>query len=183
MTLHSLTLTINGIRRTVAVESSDLLSDVLRHKLGITSLKVGCDRGDCGTCTVLLNGKSVRSCLMLAVEADGAEIETLEGLCAEGLTPLQEAFIAHNSFQCGFCAPGIILAATELLRENPQPSREEIAHAIAGNLCRCTGYLPIIDAIEDVAKNTPPTRTRKTKKAAPSRTASRRKTVKKAPRR
>jgi carbon-monoxide dehydrogenase small subunit len=115
--------------------------------LGIKSPKCGCERGDCGACTVLLDGKAVRSCLILAVEAENHNIITLEGISREKLSALQEAFIEFNSFQCGYCAPGIILAVTELLEKNPHPSLEEIKESIAGNLCRCTGYTPIFDAI------------------------------------
>ncbi len=146
-----ITLKLNGIERSVVVEPNDVLIDVLRTKLGIKSPKIGCDMGDCGTCTVFFNGKTVRSCLVLAMEADGAEIVTLEGIGANGPTPLQQAFADRNSFQCGFCAPGIILSATELLDKNPSPDRHEIQEAIGGNLCRCTGYLPIIDVIAEVA--------------------------------
>lgn len=148
----TITLTVNGEVRAVDVEPNDILLDVLRDKLGVKSPKYGCGRGDCGTCTVLLDGKTVRSCLILAIEADGSEITTVEGLCRDGLTPLQESFIKHNSFQCGYCAPGMTLSATELLEKNPRPSREEVQEAIAGNLCRCTGYEPIIDAILDVSR-------------------------------
>ncbi len=147
----NLTFKVNGELRQVDVEPSDLLLEVLRDKLGIKSPKIGCERGDCGACTVLLDGKSVRSCLILAMEADGHEIVTIEGLCKERLTALQKSFLAHNSFQCGFCAPGVTLAATELLRKNPQPTAQEVKEAIAGNLCRCTGYEAIIEAILDVA--------------------------------
>ena len=105
-------------------------------------------RGDCGACGVLLNGKSVRSCLIFAIEVDGDTIQTTEGLSKDALTPLQENFIELNSFQCGFCAPGMIVSATELLNKNPHPNREEIKEALAGNLCRCTGYTPIIEAVE-----------------------------------
>ncbi|HOO78119.1 MAG TPA: (2Fe-2S)-binding protein [bacterium] len=144
---QTITFTLNGSKRSVDVEPADLLLDVLRDRLGIKGPKYGCGRGDCGTCTILLNGKSVRSCLMLAVEADGQKVETVEGLSARRLSPLQESFIAHSSFQCGFCAPGILMTATELLRNNPKPTREEVKEAISGNLCRCTGYEPIINAI------------------------------------
>ncbi|MFA6316646.1 MAG: (2Fe-2S)-binding protein [Elusimicrobiota bacterium] len=147
----SISLKVNGTSRRVEVAANDTLLEVLRDKLGVKSAKVGCDRGDCGTCTVLLDGRSVRSCLVLAMEADGCEVSTLEGLSKGGGTALQKAFVKHNSFQCGFCAPGVILSATELLRKNPKPSRHEIQEAIAGNLCRCTGYTPIIEAIEDAA--------------------------------
>jgi len=143
--------TLNGTRRRLDIEPNDILLEILRNTLGVKSPKVGCDRGDCGTCTVLMNGRTVRSCLVLAVEADGAEIVTLEALSQKEPTPLQKTLAEHNSFQCGFCAPGVILSAEELLRKNPRPNREEIQDAIAGNLCRCTGYTPIIKAIEEVA--------------------------------
>jgi aerobic-type carbon monoxide dehydrogenase small subunit (CoxS/CutS family) len=149
---RSITLRLNGEQRSVEAAPTETLLDVLRLKLGLKSPKCGCERGDCGTCTVLLNGESVRSCLIFAVEVDGQEVTTLEGLSDNGLTPLQQAFVEHSSFQCGFCAPGIILTATELLRKNPHPTRDEIKEAIAGNLCRCTGYEPIIEAILDAAR-------------------------------
>ncbi len=148
----TITLTINGELRSVDVEPNDILLYVLRDKLGVKSPKIGCERGDCGTCTILLNGKPVRSCLILAIEVDGQEITTIEGLSQDGLTPLQEKFLEHNSFQCGFCAPGMTLAATELLKNNPTPTRLEVQEAIAGNLCRCTGYKQIIDAILDASR-------------------------------
>jgi carbon-monoxide dehydrogenase small subunit len=147
-----ITLKLNGYETTVAVEPHEKLLDVLRDKLGVKSPKYGCGRGECGACSVLLNGRSVRTCIMYAVEADGQEIVTVEGLEKDGLTPLQESFLAHNSFQCGFCAPGIIISATELLTSNPHPGEEEIREAIAGNLCRCTGYGSVVDAIVDVTK-------------------------------
>ena len=113
---------------------------------------MACERGDCGACTVLLNGKTVRSCLVLAIEADGQRVTTVEGLAMDGkLTPLQKAFAEQNSFQCGFCAPGIVLSATELLVKNPKPSAEEAREAISGNLCRCTGYHSVVDTILDVS--------------------------------
>ena len=152
MTKTSIQLKLNGIPRRVDVEPNDVLIDVLRDKLGAKSPKVGCDRGDCGTCTVFLNGRTVRSCLVLAIEADGGEIVTLEGISKDGPTRLQKSFVDRSSFQCGFCAPGMVLAATELLQNNPHPVREEIQEAIAGNLCRCTGYSPIIEAIEAASK-------------------------------
>jgi aerobic carbon-monoxide dehydrogenase small subunit len=147
-----ITLLLNRETRTVPVEPNDLLLDVLRDKLGVKSPKMGCERGDCGACTVLLDGKSVRTCLILAIEADGHEITTVEGLSRSGLTPLQQSFLEHGSFQCGFCAPGIVLAATELLGKNPHPSEAEVKEALAGNLCRCTGYKPIIDAVLAVSR-------------------------------
>ncbi len=148
---------LNGTSQSLSVKSDDVLLDVLRDRLGIKSPKTGCDRGDCGACTVFLNGKTVRSCIVLAVEADGCEIVTLEGL-SEKPTRLQESFARHNSFQCGFCTPGVILSATELLRKNPHPDKKEIKEAIAGNLCRCTGYTPIIEAIGECQNAKPGTK-------------------------
>lgn len=145
--MKEISLILNNEPRNVQVETNEILLDVLRNKLGIKSPKCGCERGDCGACTVLLDGKAVRSCLILAVEAENHSITTLEGISKEKLSALQEAFIEFNSFQCGYCAPGIILAVTELLEKNPHPSLEEIKESIAGNLCRCTGYTPIFDAI------------------------------------
>ena len=150
--MKKIKIILNGEERFVHVEPNDVLLDVLRDKLGIKSPKSGCERGDCGTCAVLLNGKSVRSCLILAIEVDGMEIITLEGISKDGLSELQKSFIEHNSFQCGFCAPGVTISAAELLNKNPNPTKEEIKEAISGNLCRCTGYDSIIDAIEDIAK-------------------------------
>ncbi len=145
---------LNGVNTCVEVEPNDVLLDVLRYKLGIKSPKVGCDRGDCGSCTILMNGKTMRSCLALAVEADGCDIVTLEGAGSRKWTKkLQENFHKKNSFQCGFCAPGVILSATELLENKSKPSRKDIKEAVSGNLCRCTGYTPIIDAIEETIKD------------------------------
>jgi aerobic-type carbon monoxide dehydrogenase small subunit (CoxS/CutS family) len=140
-------LRLNHETRSVEVEPNDLLLDVLRDKLGVKSPKIGCERGDCGACTVLLDGRTVRTCLILAIEADGHEITTVEGLSRSGLTPVQQSFLEHGSFQCGFCAPGMVLSATELLGKNPRPCEAEVKEALAGNLCRCTGYKPIIDAV------------------------------------
>ncbi len=151
---HNITFKLNGEAVSLSVAPNDVLLDVLRGRLGIKSPKVGCDRGDCGTCTVLLNGRTVRSCLALAVEADGAEIVTLEGAntTREWTRKLQARFHSKNAFQCGFCAPGVILSATELLEKNAKPSSHDIKEAIAGNLCRCTGYEPIVEAISETAK-------------------------------
>lgn len=149
----SIMLKLNGETRRLEVEPSDLLLDVLREVLGAKSPKIGCERGDCGACTVLLDGKTVRSCLILAIEADGHTLTTLEGLGRNGLTPLQKSLLAHGAFQCGFCAPGMVLSATELLENNPHPTAEEAKEAIAGNLCRCTGYEPIIEAIVAVGRS------------------------------
>ncbi len=144
--------TLNGDPVKIDVMPNEKLLDVLRDRLGVKSPKHGCGRGECGACTVLLNGKTIRSCITLAIEVDGQEITTLEGLEKDGMTELQRSFLEHNSFQCGFCAPGMTLTATELLRKNPHPDEEEIREAIAGNLCRCTGYKNIVDAIADVSK-------------------------------
>ena len=142
-----ISVAVNGEPWLLTVESNDVLLETLRSKVGVKSPKIGCERGDCGSCTVLLDGHTVRSCLVLSVEVDGHEVVTLEGLHDEGLTELQQFFIDMNSFQCGFCAPGIVLAAAELLDENPKPTRADVQEAIGGNLCRCTGYDPIIDAV------------------------------------
>jgi carbon-monoxide dehydrogenase small subunit len=142
-----LKIKINGEEWPLDVEPADTLLDVLREKVGIKSPKIGCERGDCGSCTVLLDGQSVRSCLILAVEAAGHEITTVEGISFDGISELQSIFLDHNSFQCGFCAPGIVLSAGELLAHNPHPTRHDVQEALAGNLCRCTGYEPIINAV------------------------------------
>lgn len=142
-----ISMAVNGEPWLLSVETNDVLLETLRSKVGVKSPKIGCERGDCGSCTVLLDGHTVRSCLVLSVEADGHEVVTIEGLDVDGLTGLQQLFVDMNSFQCGFCAPGIVLAAAELLDHNPRPSREDIQEAIGGNLCRCTGYDPIIDAV------------------------------------
>jgi carbon-monoxide dehydrogenase small subunit len=149
---RTITLSVNGERWSVDVEANETLLEVLRTRVGIKSPKVGCERGDCGSCTVLLDGRTVRSCLVLAVEADACEIVTVEGLSRDGPNDLQRAFIEKNAFQCGFCAPGVVLAATELLARNPGPTVDEVREALAGNLCRCTGYEPIIDAVMEVTE-------------------------------
>ncbi len=144
---HEVLPTINGEVIPLEVWASDVLLDVLRTKVGVKSPKIGCERGDCGSCTVLLDGMTVRSCLVLAVEADGHEIVTVEGVEHDGLTAVQEMLIEQSSFQCGFCAPGIVLAAAELMDQNPHPSAAQVREAISGNLCRCTGYEPIVEAV------------------------------------
>ena len=149
---RTITLSVNGERWGVGVEPNETLLEVLREKIGIKSPKIGCERGDCGSCTVLLDGRTVRSCLVLAVEADGREIVTVEGLSADGPNALQRAFIEKNAFQCGFCAPGIVLVATELLGRNPHPTEDDVREALAGNLCRCTGYEPIIEAVMELTE-------------------------------
>ncbi len=147
--LHEISITVNGDPYTVAVRSNQTLLEVLRESLGITSPKRGCENGECGACTVIVNGLPVNSCMVLAPEADGAEIETVEGLSAGGsLHPLQEAFIEHNAIQCGFCTPGMLMSAKALLDRVPHPTEDEIRTALVGNLCRCTGYLRIIEAVQ-----------------------------------
>ena len=148
----SIEFRLNGVLCSAEVAANDTLLEMLRDGLGVKSPKIGCDYGDCGTCTVLMDGRSVRSCLVLAAEADGCDIVTLEGISGKPGW-LQHEFAKHNAFQCGFCAPGIVLAATELLSRNSHPTREEIQEAIGGNLCRCTGYLPIVEAIEAAARD------------------------------
>ncbi|MDJ0959463.1 MAG: (2Fe-2S)-binding protein [Acidimicrobiia bacterium] len=142
-----LSLNVNNEEWALDVAPADVLLDVLRERVGTKSPKIGCERGDCGSCTILIDGRSVRSCLVLAVEAEGHEITTVEGIGADHLSELQNLFISNNSFQCGFCAPGIVLSATELLARNPSPSRHDVQEALSGNLCRCTGYEPIIEAV------------------------------------
>ena len=150
--VRAIRLTVNGRRRHAAVEPRRLLSDCLREDLGLTGTNLGCEQGVCGSCTVMVDGESVRSCLMFAVQADGSEVQTVEGL-ADGaeLSPLQAAFHHHHALQCGFCTPGMLITAGELLERNPQPDEAEIRDALSGNLCRCTGYQHIVDAIQDVA--------------------------------
>ncbi|GAB1468864.1 (2Fe-2S)-binding protein [Candidatus Cloacimonadota bacterium] len=150
--MKEISFMLNGELRSVTVDANEVLLDVLREKLGVKSPKCGCERGDCGACTVLLDGKAVRSCLVLAIEMENHSIVTVEGISAEKISALQEAFIEYNAFQCGYCAPGIILAVTELLQKYPHPTLEEIKESIAGNLCRCTGYTPIFDAIMALTK-------------------------------
>ena len=155
--MKKISFVLNEEKITLEVEPWGLLLDVLRDKLGVKSPKCGCNRGDCGSCTVMLNGRTVRSCMVLAVEADGQRITTLEGLMKDGqMTPLQVSLLEHNSFQCGFCAPGIILSATELLARNPEPDRQQVQEALSGNLCRCTGYEPIVNAIVIGARSSSP---------------------------
>lgn len=145
-------LTVNGIKYDRMVEPRRLLSDFLRHDLGLTGTHVGCEHGVCGMCTVLVNGHTARSCLMLAVQADGAEITTVENLgTPTHMHPLQEAFWEKHGLQCGFCTPAMLLTALELLTENPNPSTEQIREAMASNLCRCTGYQPIVEAVQIAA--------------------------------
>ena len=144
-------LTVNDREVEIAVEPNMTLTDLLRYELGLTGTKKGCGTGDCGACTVLLDGLPVNSCLVLAVQANGCRVETIEGLETEdGLHPIQDAFVEHGAIQCGFCSPGMILSAKHLLDKNPKPDEGEIRAAISGNLCRCTGYQKIIEAIKNV---------------------------------
>jgi aerobic-type carbon monoxide dehydrogenase small subunit (CoxS/CutS family) len=146
-------LTVNGRRYTETVEPRLLLSDFLRSRLGLTGTHVGCEHGVCGACTVRLDGVAARSCLLLAVQADGAEVVTVEGFARDGkLTRLQQAFHEHHALQCGFCTPGILVAAEDLLSRDGSPSREQIVDMLSGQLCRCTGYTSIVDAIVEVAE-------------------------------
>jgi aerobic carbon-monoxide dehydrogenase small subunit len=147
-------LTINGEKRELDLEPYRTLLDALRNEAGLTGTKKGCDVGDCGACTVIADGKPVCSCLMLGVEAQGMDITTIEGLqpAHDQLHPLQDAFIQHGAAQCGFCTPGMIMMAKALLDENPNPTEDEVRFGIAGNICRCTGYTKIVDAILDVSK-------------------------------
>ena len=142
-----LTLFINGTSNDVYCDSNETLLDVLRDRIGLKEVKAGCRGGECGSCTVILNGKAVNSCLVLAAEADGAEIVTIKGLSKEALSPLQTAFVEEGAIQCGFCTAGFVLTAAAYLRENPRPNDEEIKRAVVGNLCRCTGYQSVVKAI------------------------------------
>jgi aerobic carbon-monoxide dehydrogenase small subunit len=146
---HTVSVSVNGERYEREVEARKLLVHFIRDDLDLTGTHVGCDTGNCGACTVLLNGSTVKSCMLLAVQADGAEITTVEGLAPDGeLTTLQRAFSEHHGLQCGYCTPGMLLSATYLLAQNPKPSEEEIRRGIQGNICRCTGYVNIVKAIQ-----------------------------------
>jgi carbon-monoxide dehydrogenase small subunit len=151
---HVIRLTVNGHEYEVAVDSWRTLNEVIREQLGLTGTKLGCGSGDCGACTVIMDGRTVTSCLTLAVEADGSKIMTIEGLAPNGdeLHPIQEAFIEKGAVQCGYCTPGMELAALNLLKSNPSPTEEEIRGGLSGNLCRCTGYNKIVDAIAHAAE-------------------------------
>ena len=151
--LVTISVTVNGTRYERDVEPRLLLSDFLRHHLGLTGTHVGCEHGVCGACTVLLDGQAVRSCLTFVVQANGREVTTVEGLgTPEDLHPLQEAFRESHAVQCGFCTPGFLLTLVPFLKENPDPTEQEIREAIAGNLCRCTGYQHIVDAVKLAAQ-------------------------------
>ena len=152
MAHHTIIVTVNGARECLDVRPNMTLLQMLREKLALTGTKNGCEAGECGACTVLVDGEPVNSCMMLAVEADGREVLTVEGLAPEGqLSPLQEAFVEHNAVQCGFCTPGMLMSAHALLERNPNPTEEQIKQALVGNLCRCTGYVRIIRAVRAAA--------------------------------
>lgn len=145
-------LTVNGQARSASVPPETTLLAMLRDEFGLTGAKLGCDVGDCGACTVIVDGKPVNACLMLAAQADGREVLTIEGLATrDALHPIQKAFEEHASLQCGFCGPGMILSAKALLDDNPNPTRHDVRDALSGNLCRCTGYTKLIDAVQDAA--------------------------------
>jgi carbon-monoxide dehydrogenase small subunit len=149
---RKIVLNVNNDNYEVEIEPSRLLADVIREDIGLTGTKKGCEIGVCGACTVLLDGKAVSSCLMLAVHAVGKKITTIEGLMKNGeLHPLQQAFVDYGAFQCGFCTPGMLMASKAMLDENPHPTEHEIREGLSGNLCRCTGYAKMIDAIKSVA--------------------------------
>ncbi|MDQ2733715.1 MAG: (2Fe-2S)-binding protein [Pseudomonadota bacterium] len=150
-----ISLTVNGTPMDAAVEPRLTLADFLRGTLELTGTHLGCEHGVCGACTVIVDGAAVRSCLLFAVQAQGSDVITVEGLAPKGtLTPLQQAFRKHHALQCGFCTPGILTTAHAFLAETPQPTREQVIDVLSGNICRCTGYLPIVDAILDAAAST-----------------------------
>ena len=150
--MRSIAITVNGVRRELDVEPRQLLVYALREQLNLTGTNIGCDTTSCGACTVHLDGESVKSCTVLAVQADGHEVTTIEGLAANGeLHPMQQAFRESHALQCGYCTPGMIMAATSFLNEHPNPSEDEIRHGLEGNLCRCTGYHNIVKAVQAVA--------------------------------
>ena len=155
MQTYSVTITVNGVSYERRVEARMLLSDFLRHELGLTGTHVGCEHGVCGACTILLDGESVRSCLMFAVQAAGHSVTTVEGLAEdrENLHPIQQAFWEAHGLQCGYCTPGILMTLVPFLQQNPDPTEDEIRHALSGNLCRCTGYQHIVDAVKLAAQN------------------------------
>lgn len=159
MSARQITLTVNGLTYTRAIDPRLLLSDFLRHELDLTGTHVGCEHGVCGACTVLIDGRSARSCLTFAVQADGANIETVEGLGRmEALGRVQQAFRDHHGLQCGFCTPGFLMTITDMLRHHPLESDDEIREALSGNICRCTGYEHIVNAVRELARERGPLR-------------------------
>ena len=152
MSSHSVTVTINGVEYERDVDARKLLIHFVRDDLDLTGSHIGCDTGNCGACSMIVDGTLVKSCMLLAVQADGATIETVEGLAdGDQLSPLQQAFSDHHALQCGYCTPGMLMSATALLRENPSPSEAEIRKALQGNICRCTGYWNIFEAVKAAA--------------------------------
>ena len=152
-TSHPVTVEVNGEKVSRIVAARQLLVHFLRDTLGLTGTHIGCDTGNCGACTVIVDGKLVKSCMILAPQVDGATIETVEGLADDGaLSPLQESFHEHHALQCGYCTPGMLMSATYLLRQNPDPTDEEIRRGIRGNICRCTGYVNIVEAIREASR-------------------------------
>ena len=160
MTRRTVTLSVNGQREEIRVEPRRLLCDALRDDLGLTGTHIGCEHGVCGACTVMVDGRAERSCMTFAVQVDGAEIRTVEGLASSTgeLSTLQQAMWDHHGLQCGFCTPGVLMAMTDLLERQPQPTRDDIRAALAGNICRCTGYETIVDAVEAAAAAKGPAR-------------------------
>jgi carbon-monoxide dehydrogenase small subunit len=153
MPTHAVRLTVNGTERSIEIEARKSLADALREDVGLTGTHLGCEHGVCGACTVLFDGTPIRSCLMFAVQATGHEITTIEGIATNGtLHPVQQAFADHHGLQCGFCTPGMILASVDLLERSPTPTVDEIKEALGGNLCRCTGYVKIIESVQGAAK-------------------------------
>jgi carbon-monoxide dehydrogenase small subunit len=153
MSTHRIAVTVNGLLREAEVPARLTLADFLRERLDLTAVHLGCEHGVCGACTVLVDGETARSCILLAVQADGCEVRTLEGVSTGGeLHPVQQAFWEKHGMQCGFCTPGIVLTTLELLEHHPQPTRDEISEWLGGHLCRCTGYVKIVEAIEEAAR-------------------------------
>jgi len=149
---HTVSLTVNGAKQTGEVEPRLLLVHFIRENLGLTGTNVGCDTSQCGACTVIIDGQAVKSCTVLTVQADGSKVTTIEGLASDGkLHPIQQAFWEKHGLQCGFCTPGMIMTALDLLQKNPRPSEAEVRHGIDGNLCRCTGYQNIVAAVQEAA--------------------------------
>jgi aerobic carbon-monoxide dehydrogenase small subunit len=153
-TVHPISVTINGERYELPVPARQLLVHFIRDTLALKGTHIGCDTGNCGACSIIVDGRLIKSCMMLAVQADGAEIETIEGVAASDgeLAPVQRAFHEHHGLQCGFCTPGMVMSATYLLRQNPDPSEDEIRRAIRGNICRCTGYVNVVRSVKAAAE-------------------------------
>jgi carbon-monoxide dehydrogenase small subunit len=151
-TVHPISITINGETYERTVEARQLLVHFIRDVIGLQGTHIGCDTGNCGACSIIVNGKLVKSCMMLAAQCDGANVETVEGLASDGeLSPLQRAFHEEHGLQCGYCTPGLLMSATYLLRQNPNPDEEEIRRGIRGNICRCTGYVNVVKAVQSAA--------------------------------